>query len=65
MDGAAIYRVDAQLISPNGSDLDQQLREAVRTHAHQPPDGEFEILRVSAVRGRDGAVAYYEVCIKP
>jgi hypothetical protein len=66
LDGASIYRVDARLISQDASDLEQQLREAVRKHAHQPPNGsEFEILRVAPVRGRDGAVAYYDVCIKP
>jgi hypothetical protein len=66
LDGAPIYRVDARLISQNEPDLAQQLHEAVRQHAHQPPrSGEFEILRVTPVRGQNGAVAYYDVCIKP
>ena len=66
VDGAAIYRVDARLISHDAPDLAQQLHEAVRKHAHQPPSSsEFEILRVAPVRGHDGAVAYYDVCIKP
>ena len=65
VDGASIYRVDARLISPGDPDVAQQLHEAVRKHAHQPPQGEFEILRVSSVRGRDGLVEYYDVCIKP
>lgn len=65
-DGAAIYRVDARLISEDAPDLKQQLHEAVRKHAYQPPSsGGFEILRVVPVRGQDGAVAYYDVCIKP
>jgi hypothetical protein len=66
VDGAAIYRVDARLISRNDPDLTQQLHEAVRTHAHQPPhNGAFEILRVTPVRGQGDAIAYYDVCIKP
>ena len=66
VDGALIYRVDARLISQDGSDLAQQLHEAVRKNAHQPPrSNPFEILRVAPVRGRDGAVAYYDVCITP
>ena len=64
-DGSSIYRVDARLISQGASDLERQLHEAVRQHAAQPPSGRFEILRVAPVRGPDGAVAYYEVCIKP
>jgi hypothetical protein len=66
VDGAAIYRVDARLISQKGPDLAQQLREAVRKSVQQPPrNGQFEVLRVTPVHGRDGAVAYYDVCIKP
>jgi hypothetical protein len=66
VDGAAIYRVDARLISAGASDLEQQLHEAVRQHAYQPPSSdEFEILRVVPVRGNDGAIAYYDVCVKP
>ena len=66
VDGAAIYRVDARLISTGSHDLAQQLREAVRKHVHQSPPGDaFEILRFSPVLGDDGAVAYYDVCIAP
>jgi hypothetical protein len=66
VDGAAIYRVDARLISQDDPDLAQQLHEAVRQHAHQPPRGsEFEILRVAPVRGKNGAITYYDVCVKP
>jgi hypothetical protein len=65
VDGAAIYRVDARLISADGSDLAQQLHEAVRKYAHQLPHKKFEILRISSVRGRNGAIAYYDVCITP
>jgi hypothetical protein len=66
VDGAPIYRVDARLISQDSPDLTQQLREAVRKHAHQPPsNSDFEILRVAPVRGHDGAVTYYDVGIKP
>ena len=66
VDGAAIYRVDARLISQDSPDLAKQLHEAVRKHASQPPrSSEFEILRVAPVRGHDGAVTHYDVCIKP
>jgi hypothetical protein len=66
VDGAPIYRVDARLISQNSPDLTQQLHEAVRKHAYQPPSsGEFKILRVAPVRGHDGTVTHYDVCIKP
>lgn len=66
VDGAAIYRVDARLISQDGPDLAQQLHEAVRKNAHQPPrNSQFEVLRVTPVLGHDGAVAYYDVRIKP
>ena len=65
VNGAPIYRVDARLIAQE-ADLKQQLREAVRKHAYQPPrDSGFEVLRVMPVRGRDGAITYYDVCIKP
>ena len=33
----AIYRVDARLISRDAPDFEQQLHEAVRKHAQQPP----------------------------
>jgi hypothetical protein len=65
-DGALIYRVDARLISQDGPDLAQQLQEAVRKKAHQPPRSNlFEVLRIAPVRGRDGAVAYYDVSVTP
>jgi len=65
VDGAPIYRVDARLITQD-ADLEQQLRQAVRKHAYQPPrNSGFEVLRVAPVRGRDGDIAYYDVCIKP
>jgi hypothetical protein len=64
VDGAAIYRVDARLISQKSPDLAQQLHEALRKNAHHR-SGPFEILRITPVHGRDGAVAYYDVCITP
>jgi hypothetical protein len=66
VDGAAIYRVDARLISREGGDLAQQLRQVVRKHAYKPPRGSpFEVLRFTPVLGRDGVVAYYDVCVTP
>jgi len=66
VDGAPIYRVDARLITAGAPDLEEQLHEAVRKHARQPPrGGAFEILRVAPVPGRDGAVAYYDVRVRP
>ena len=66
VDGATIYRVDARLISQDARDLEQQLHEAVRKHAQQPPShSDFEILRVAPVRGPDGAITHYDVCVKP
>ena len=69
-DGGEIYRVDARLVSVSDpatqSDLKQQLYEAVRKNAkHLRNSGSFEIVRVTPVRGHDGAIAYYDVCIKP
>jgi hypothetical protein len=66
VDGAPIYRVDARLISRDEPNMEQALRDAVRKHASQPPrNSEFEILRIASVRGSDGAIAYYDICIKP
>lgn len=66
VDGAAIYRVDARLISKDDPNLEQQLHEAVRRHAQQPPrSSDFEILRVAPVRGRDGVITHYDVDVRP
>jgi hypothetical protein len=66
VDGAAIYRVDARLISKDDPNLEQQLHEAVRRHAQHPPrSSDFEILRVAPVRGRDGAITHYDVDVRP
>ena len=69
-DGAEIYRVDARLLSPSdrstGSQLEEQLVEAVRKNSKRLRNSiGFEVVRIAPVRGRDGAVAYYDVCIKP
>ena len=66
IDGAAIYRVDARLLSSKDeSDLEAQLHEAVSKHAHQPPHKrDFEILRIAPVRNSQGAIAYYDVGIR-
>jgi len=69
-DGTEIYRVDARLVSVSAAatsaELEQQLYEAVRKNAQYLPNSNgFKIVRVAQVRGRDGAIAYYDVCIKP
>jgi hypothetical protein len=69
-DGGEIYRVDARLVSVSDpaiqSDLEHQLYEAVRRNAKRLRNSSgFEIVRVSPVRGHDGAIAFYDVCIKP
>jgi hypothetical protein len=70
IDGADIYRVDARLV-PGGAraaeaDLKIQLLEAVRKYAKRVRgSGSLEIVRISPVLGREGAIAYYDVCIKP
>ncbi len=68
-DGGEIYRVDARLVSVSGgaeSQLRSQLYEAVREHAKRLRGSSgFEIVRIAPVHGRDGAIAYYDVCIKP
>jgi hypothetical protein len=66
VDGAPVYRVDARLIATDDPNMEQQLHDAIRTHASQPPrSSDFEILRIAPVRGRDGAITHYNVCIKP
>ena len=66
IDGAAIYRVDARLLSLKGdSDLQAQLHDAVSKHAHEPPrNHDFEILRIAPVRNSEGEIAYYDVGIR-
>lgn len=66
IDGAAIYRVDARLLSlKNDSDLEAQIHEAVSKHAQEPPRSrDFEILRIAPVRNSQGAIAYYDVGIR-
>ena len=69
-DGGEIYRVDARLVSLSEgspeSQLQNQLYEAVRKNAKRLHDSSsFEIVRIVPVRGHNGAIAYYDVCIKP
>jgi hypothetical protein len=68
-DGGEIYRVDARLVSSSGgspSEIERQLVEAVRQNAQRlRGSSSFKIVRFTPVRGRDGAIAYYDVCIKP
>jgi hypothetical protein len=47
------------------TELEGQLFEAVRKNAKHLRGSDFQIVRIAPVRGRDGAIAYYDVCIKP
>jgi len=69
-DGGEIYRVDARLVSLSDgsaeSQLKSQLYETVRKNTKRLRNSSgFEIVRIAPVRGRDGSIAYYDVCIKP
>jgi hypothetical protein len=68
-DGAEIYRVDARMLSSSGgsakADLEGQLFEAVRKNAKHLRSSNFEIVRIASVRGHDGEIAYYDVCVRP
>jgi hypothetical protein len=64
-----IYRVDARVLARSQpareSDLEHQLHEVVRKNAPSLSRNDFQITRIDPVRGDDGAIAYYDVSIKP
>ena len=45
--------------------LEHELHEAVRQNVGTLQKSRFEIVRIEPVRGDDGAIAYYDVAIKP
>jgi len=67
--GTAIYRVNARILAASGHvpepELEHQLHEAVRKNVGYLNENKFEIVRIDPIRGDDGAVAYYDVSIKP
>ena len=68
--GLEIYRVDARVLSPsdrsNGARLEEQLVEAVRKNSKRLRSSSgFQVVQIAPVRAHDGAVAFYDVCIKP
>jgi hypothetical protein len=68
-DGVEVYRVDARLLAASGHtpepELEHQLHEAVRKNVDNLHQSQFEIVRIDPVRGDDGAIAYYDVSIRP
>lgn len=63
------FRIDARLLpapvrAPE-SELEHQLHEAVSRNVQDLHARSFEITRIEPVRGGDGAVAYYDVSIRP
>lgn len=67
--GVETYRVDARALDPSlrgrESDLEQGLQDAVRRNVKGLEQRKFQIVRIEPVRGKRGAVAYYDVSIKP
>jgi hypothetical protein len=68
--GTRTYRVSAKLMpSPRKkvpeSELEHELHEAVRQNVETLQKSRFEIVRIEPIRGDDGAIAYYDVSIKP
>ncbi len=65
-----IYRVDARLLKvlndAREPEIEHQLHEAVRKNvATLDQNNNFEIVRIDPVRSDAGAIAYYDVSIKP
>ena len=68
--GTRTYRVSAKLVpSPAKKvpepELEHELHEAVRQNVETLQMSRFEIVRIEPIRGDDGAIAYYDVSIKP
>ena len=67
--GTRTSRVSAKLLASPArvpeSELEHELYEAMRRNIETLQKSRFEILRIEPIRGDDGAVAYYDVSIKP
>jgi hypothetical protein len=63
------YRVDARALDSSmggpGSELERDLRQAVRRNVKSLKQRDFEIVRIIPVRDEHGTVAYYDVSVKP
>jgi hypothetical protein len=68
-EGIEVYRVDARLVAGNESvpepQLEYTLHEAVRQNVQQLKQKKFKIVRIDTVPGAGGAIAYYDVSIRP
>jgi hypothetical protein len=64
-----VYRVDARLLTAVSNarepEIEHQLHEAVRKNVATLDQSNFEIVRIDPVRSDAGAIAYYDVSIKP
>jgi hypothetical protein len=64
-----IYRVDVRALAAIDKipepELELQLEEAVRKNVQNLRENKFEIVRIDPVRGDRGAVAFYDVSVKP
>jgi hypothetical protein len=64
-----VYRVDARLLSesgrPSGPQLEDDLHEAMSENVQSLRQNKFKIVRIETVPGSTGAVAYYDVSIRP
>lgn len=67
--GMVTYRIPARALDPavrgRESDLEMGLEEAVRRNVKSLDHGHFQIVRIEPVRGKRGAVDYYDVSVKP
>jgi hypothetical protein len=63
------YRVDARALnaSTRGAEsaLERELQQWVRRNGKGLQQDHFHIVRIEPVRGKDGAVDYYDVSIRP
>ena len=64
-----VYRVDARVVKVAGASsepaLEHELHEAVRKNVAGLDQNRFQITRIDAVPGDDGAIAFYDVSVKP
>jgi hypothetical protein len=64
-----VYRVDARLLkvlnNAREPEIEHELHEAVRKNVAALDHNNFEIVRIDPVLSDGGAIAYYDVSIKP
>ena len=60
------YRVDAHLLAPpkRTPELERETHEILRKNVDELKGRTFQVVRIEAVRGDDGAVLYYDVSVK-